>query len=483
MLNKFKKIFKGRRSIFTVGLILGVIVSASGVYAANTVYSKNVTYDNSNSGMEATNVQDALDETYNACLPPTLLNRIKAGATLDTDIDFSEVSGTSNGKGVYIREGTENNDNPIYYYRGAVTNNNVIFADTCWKIVRTTETGGIKIIYNGLPSDSGTCDNTGSDSQIGTKAFISNSGKLSLPGVGYMYGETYYNYQYSMSDDTTAHYYGNNVTYSYPYYTLNNTIFADWSSIYSNELDNYHYTCFSSSSTTCSFADYIYRATSSAAYFLTLESGETITDALSKMLDYNTNSSLIKGDKSTDGTLDNWYYTNIEQKGYSKYVEDTVWCNDRNISELGSWDPNGGSTGYDDLKFDSYVRLDDSSDPIPSLSCSSTTDSFTVNSNIGNGALDYPVGLITADEITLAGGSGFTNRSYYLYTGSPWWSITPATNSGSFSYNFIVSSSGALGTYTVSYASGVRPTISLVPGIEINGGNGTVENPYVIKTT
>ncbi len=43
--------------------------------------------------------------------------------------------------------------NPVYYFNGAVENNNVIFGGFCWKIVRTTDTGGVKMIYNGAPSD------------------------------------------------------------------------------------------------------------------------------------------------------------------------------------------------------------------------------------------------------------------------------------------------------------------------------------------
>ena len=43
--------------------------------------------------------------------------------------------------------------NPVYYFNGAVTNNNVLFAGFCWKMVRTTDTGGIKMIYNGALKD------------------------------------------------------------------------------------------------------------------------------------------------------------------------------------------------------------------------------------------------------------------------------------------------------------------------------------------
>ena len=43
--------------------------------------------------------------------------------------------------------------NNIYYFNGAVENNNVLFADKCWKIVRTTDTGGVKMVYNGVQKD------------------------------------------------------------------------------------------------------------------------------------------------------------------------------------------------------------------------------------------------------------------------------------------------------------------------------------------
>ncbi len=64
-------------------------------------------------------------------------------------INFGDVSGDTNGKGVYMRAGTENDDYPIIYYRGAVEDNNVLFANKCWRTVRTTDTGGVKLIYSG----------------------------------------------------------------------------------------------------------------------------------------------------------------------------------------------------------------------------------------------------------------------------------------------------------------------------------------------
>lgn len=55
--------------------------------------------------------------------------------------------------GLYTGEGSDTYANKVYYYKGNVQNNNVLFGGFCWKIVRTTETGGVKIVYNGKQKD------------------------------------------------------------------------------------------------------------------------------------------------------------------------------------------------------------------------------------------------------------------------------------------------------------------------------------------
>ena len=65
---------------------------------------------------------------------------------------------------------------------------NVIFAGYCWQMIRTTDTGGVKLLYNGVPNE-GKCNNTGVAQTIGYSKFqrYSNS-----PGyVGYMYNTVY----------------------------------------------------------------------------------------------------------------------------------------------------------------------------------------------------------------------------------------------------------------------------------------------------
>lgn len=87
--------------------------------------------------------------------------------------------------GIYTTSSTDSSK-AVYYYRGNV-NNHLIFANFCWRIIRTTETSGVKLIYDGVPS-SGKCNNTGSATIIGSSAF--NSSYNNMKYVGYMYGSS-----------------------------------------------------------------------------------------------------------------------------------------------------------------------------------------------------------------------------------------------------------------------------------------------------
>ena len=106
-----------------------------------------------------------------------------------TGIDFSNVSSDTNGKGLYYTTDTSKTENGkrVYYYRGAVTNNYVIFGGFCWKIIRTNEDGSVRLFYWGTPTNN-TCSTT--SSAIASLADIEfNLNYIGNEGVGYMYGE------------------------------------------------------------------------------------------------------------------------------------------------------------------------------------------------------------------------------------------------------------------------------------------------------
>ena len=179
-------------------------------------------------------------------------------------------------------------------------------------------------------------------------------------------------------------------------------------------------------------------------------------------------------DSTSKNVLDNWYRSNITNQSLSSYIADTLFCNDRSfaISNTG--------TGYG-TSVTRYRGYETGYDRHPSLYCTQQNDRFTVSSNgIGNGALTYPIGLITIDEAYLAGGYNLTNQQYYLYTGNAFWTMTPFSFDGSYAnIRYVYSNGGTDGTSGISNSYGLRPVINLKAN-SLRSGDGTMENPFSI---
>ena len=374
----------GSSRTFTIKLWINSNTSSSDIL--NKKFSASLT----STGIAVKNMADSNGTVLAATTGP-LYDYIKRKADTTTEIDFGQTSDASSTNGIYTTTDTDSG-NPVYYYRGNV-DNRVIFANFCWRIVRTTETGGVKLIYDGVPSN-GQCNNTGSATTIGKSTFNANYNDNAY--VGYMYGTT-----------------------------------------------------------------------------------ESSTYASTHA---NTNDSKIKG------VIDIWYKNNMTS--YTSQLEDAVWCNDRSIvTDLVN--SNGGiyrhftTLGYEKnaTLYGPASRVGYKvSNPTPTLKCVQDNDKFTVNATNGNGALTYPVGLITADEIAYAGGVyDSSNSSFYLYTGQYYWALSPNSFAGSPAYEFNLGSAGTLYFNAVTDSYGVRPSVSLQPGIAMTGGgSGTAADPFVI---
>ena len=429
-------------------------------------------------------------------------------------INFANISSSSNGQGLYILPGTENDTNPIYYYRGAVTNNNVIFGGFCWQMVRTTDTGGIKMIYNGVvtgTSEEPTCENTAhADRIISSSRF--NSQNQSVADVGYMYNTRY---TYQTTSPTSGAYFGTSVEYGE--YDPNNPgtnvyrLVDDGNGSVGTTLDaNHHYSCNVTTSTgTCVTIRYYYYVEGTTYRYINLTGGEDIEDALYKMTGngtavvksrpINQNYVLNQNDSTIKATIESWFRTNLTnevdnaKRNYKTYLEDTIYCNDRSLKTTGSsdkyeqsgWNPNGGSLSTT-LYFGTNNRVDNSwysTTNVPSMTCPNETDRFSISSSVAH--LNYPVGLLTADEIVMAGAAGNSytdNQTYYLYTGNHYWSLSSYVV-GSYAVGaFRVRDNGYLSYNGVTESYGVRPVVSLKLGTEFeNGGEGTPTKPYVVK--
>ena len=122
----------------------------------------------------------------------------------------------------------------------------------------------------------------------------------------------------------------------------------------------------------------------------------------------------------------------------------------------------------------------------PSVDCQYKSDRFTMDDQLGNGLLNYPVGLLTLDEANLAGVSwNEENETHYLNNGYVWWSMSPGFVSAGSTYMGVIYSllDNVLPTYTTRNAGGIRPVISLKPGTIIKGGYGTPDSPFTIDET
>ncbi len=177
--------------------------------------------------------------------------------------------------------------------------------------------------------------------------------------------------------------------------------------------------------------------------------------------------------------LESWYQTNILGKTFENNISDMLFCNDRSVYS-GNGYGNQSQTYYK-----TYNRI--VTNKTPTLRCEQKNDRFTVNDTIiGNGALTQPIGLITSDEVAMAGlvvnqanGSNYLNTGQFIATFSPYYSYSSSNNPFSAS-SFIlsISNDGRLSTYgAVQTTYSVRPVINLKSGTRVIG-NGSTTTPY-----
>ena len=193
----------------------------------------------------------------------------------------------------------------------------------------------------------------------------------------------------------------------------------------------------------------------------------------------NTNDSTIKA------YIDNWYKTNILGTANEQYLADNIFCNDRSISS------NKPSSSYNNLGYGTnatayrwYDFANSSYNNKMMLTCPQQNDAFTVSDTTkGNGALPYPVGLLSMDEIVLAGGWNENNSGYYLYSGQHWWASSPGNFNGfDAGVRSVFSGGNAISNISVRDSNGVRPVFNLKAEV-LTYGDGTMNNPYRLTET
>ncbi len=188
-------------------------------------------------------------------------------------------------------------------------------------------------------------------------------------------------------------------------------------------------------------------------------------------------------------TVDTFYKEKL--LSYASYFDtESGFCGDRNTLNSAT----GVGTGTVTTYYSGYLRVVEST---PTLSCSNSSDYYTVSSaSSGNKGLTYPIGLITVDEMILAGHAGGVfegeenhqkaNTSSYLAIGNGFWTITPIAAYNPFdvsiwsSYIFGYNGNGTLDDYTAAFPRAVRPVINIKSSVKIQG-EGTKTNPYTLS--
>ena len=366
--------------------------NAKHTYLLKIYYPKKATSQNTNQGATFS----AHVEITSAKAPTTLAKAILANNEVKTPITTPGSARSTASEALLAS--AEDDNGTSYYFRGAVKNNYVEFANKCWRIVRIGGDGSVKLILHN--------DNTTGAVNPCDAANNSTSAAFAR------YSGTTYKSAFNSSFNDNAY-----VGFKYG---------------------------------TVGASDY---ATTHA----------------------NTNKSTILTN------LETWYTNNL--KTYESVIDNSVWCNDKtNVTDT-SYDPwiitpNGLGYAKNVTYYGATKRLVGTSGSAggtgPSLKCNGELSKITSK-----------VGLITADELAYAGYAiGTSNTTTYLQenaTDTYWWSLSPRIFDGYSASVWLVSGSdGNFGSGFVSYAYGVRPSISLKPFTNVTG-NGTSSSPYIIS--
>lgn len=382
------------------------------------------------------------------------LAQLRAAITVPTSADRTQDTSNS---GVYEYNasvfGTASDDNsactradgcPIYYYRGVLENsvgsygsdgsavtypNYVKLGNTCWRIVRTTGSGGVKMIYNGTygATTSGSCANTQTNAQVTTQAFglkgnstqSSTNWRKNINRVGYTFNNTQ-----SIQDSTDT--------------------------------------------------------TTPVATVFGSDSDPTVNNA-------NSNIKAYIEDTWYASNMTNYTSKLEASAGYCN--DRTAFSDTAGATALTTIPPYASSNAT--MYFGSYIRVTSSTNK-PTLNCPrSTVDLYryvtTSTTSYTSNELKYPVALLTADEAAIAGsGYGSSSTPYhansYLRSGSNFWLLSPIYRSSSGDASgFRLSSSGGLSSSSVNSAYGVRPAISLTSGTVVASGTGTATDPWIVN--
>ena len=165
--------------------------------------------------------------------------------------------------------------------------------------------------------------------------------------------------------------------------------------------------------------------------------------------------------------LDTWYNNNLATN-YGQYIDgNSGFCGDRRVTSQVSY-----------TEYQTVTRIYNSS---PSLTCETLDIYTTEKANNGNGALTYPIGLISADEAMFAGipNGNISNCNSFLCTRENYWTMSPYAFISHQAYALYVFGDGGFTSWDTDGMRGVRPVINIRADVSLTG-SGTTSDPFKV---
>ena len=191
-------------------------------------------------------------------------------------------------------------------------------------------------------------------------------------------------------------------------------------------------------------------------------------------------------DSTVKANIDKWYENNLYNTTAEKLIDtEAIYCNarTRNVANSSTWSFSGSMNTYGYYRFDlpisnTQLSINGSNVYVQNIGCPNKTDAFSKDETAkGNGALTYPIGMVSRQELY--------NLGYYSGLQMPA-DIVTLTPYDYYSGRANIHSARTNGNYP-SYVSGnaqtnIRPYITLVSRAIYTRGDGSMTNPYVVES-
>ena len=342
--------------------------------------------------------------------------------------------GNSNGfyysKDSYLDENGDSNVlNTIYFFRGEVNNNYLLMKDKnntnlCFRILRTDENGNVRLVYSGTALSGNKCSETGAGGITvdGESSFIFNN----VIGTEHKINEV----KFMLAEP------GEELS------------IASQSSYAKNRLDKWFVDHFAGD---VKIVDAQY-CNSTHPYYSLNESFDSLhPEVLTPVTYYNAH---------------NYNVVMADENNQNYYADNEMFYNGFKFKMECVADTTSGSSQSE--KYEDRYTL---------------STYVNGNNHLGNQLLSNPVGLLTIEDVILAGGRIDTaNTNYYLSRGVDYWTMTPysydSENGGRMVY---VAGDGSIKYDSVAIRKAIVPVITITKSARVASGTGAWDNPYVLK--